>query len=264
MKTLKNYLLATTTALIFTACGGNNANQGNDSQQQDGTTESATASAGKASKAKKYNAKCFEDFDYDYSKMLTKADVLKHVSVSDPDALEVNFKESRSSKKHNEYSITWASDRPDMVMEVKAGGTSVSLPQADNNIVAVEQLEFKRGDAEKELSAFDRAYGQLSEQEYREMEERIDQQQADKSEEERKVMKSMIRARENMKFHPVANVGSGAYWEREEFRKQYFGTNLYVLAGTVQFRIKVKVSNDDEENARIAALLAQEVLAKCN
>lgn len=253
-----------TTACLLTACGGNNANQGNDSQQQDGATESATAPAGKTNKVQKYNAKCFEDFDYDYSKMLTKEDVLKHVSVSDPDALEVNFKESRSSKKHNEYSIKWPSDRPDMVMEVKAGGTSLSLPQTDNNIIAVEQLEFKRGDAEKELSAFNRAYGQLSEQEYRDMEERIDQQQADKSEEERKVMKSMVRARENMKFHPVANVGSGAYWEREEFKGQYLGTNLYVLAGTVQFRIRVKVSNDDEENARAATLLAQEILAKCD
>lgn len=264
MNTLNKYLMLATTACLLTACGGNNANQGNDSQQQYGATESATAPAGKANKVQKYNAKCFEDFDYDYRKMLTKEDVLKHVSVSDPDALEVNFEESRSSKKHNKYSITWPSDRPDMVMEVKAGGTSVPLPQTDNNIVAIEQLEFKRGDAEKELSAFNRAYGKLSEQEYREMEERIDQQQADKSEEERKVMKSMIRARENMNFHPLANVASGAYWEREEFREQYLGTNLYVLAGTVQFRIKVKVSSDDEENARIAALLAQEILAKCN
>lgn len=255
MKTLKHYLLTMGFVFLLIACGGNNKKD----SQQDGATESTTASAEKTNKVQKYNTKCFEDFDYDYRKMLAKEDVLKHVSVSNPDAMEINFKENRSSKKYNEYSITWPSGRPDMTIDL---GT-VKIPKADNNIVAIEQLEFKRGDAEKALIAFDRAYGKLSEQEYREMEERIDETQADKSEEERKAMKSMIRARENMKFHPVANIGNGAYWEREEVKDVYFGTNLYVLAGTVQFRIKVKISNDDEENVRLATLLAQEILAKC-
>lgn len=240
---MKKIILASAT-LLFVACSGNSTNSENTSQSEVTASDSKGSSA-KKGKSVKYDAKCFEAFNYDYSKMLTKEDVLKHVSVSNPDELEVNFKESRISKQHNKYSITWSSDR------------------SDKNAVAIEKISFKKGTAEKALQDFDRAYGQVSEEEYRQMEARIDEQQKDKSEEERKVMKSMVRARENMQFHPVANVGSGAYWEREEVSGVYFGTNLHVLAGTVEFRIKVKVSNDDEENARIAALLAQEVLNKC-
>lgn len=251
MKTSKNHLLAVSIIYFLLACGGNASQNGNSHDSGDTETNSSS---------KKYNQACFKAFDYDYRQMLTVEEILEHVKVSDPGTLEVSFKESGIGKEHNEYSIKWPSDRPDMSM----GVGSMQLPIKDDNIVAVDRLEFKKDKSEDALSSFNNAYKQYTEEDYRKMEERIDKEYTDKSEEERKVMKSMIRARENMAFHPVSNVGNAAYWEREEVKGVYFGTNLHVLAGTVQFRIKVKVGPDDKENARIAALLANEILAKCN
>lgn len=261
MKMLKHYLLASAATLLFMACGGGNTNSGEEARL--GVAETAAASSTEKSKSKKYNVKCFEDFDYDYSKMLTMEDILKHVPVSDPGAIELKYKESRVSKEHNECSYKWPSDRPDMIVKVKAGSNTMEMPRKDENIVAIERFGFSKNSPEQALSSFERAYGQLSEKEYQEMEARIDQQFRDKPEEERKSMKSMVKARQNMKFHPVANVGNSAYWEREAIDDLYFGTKFYVLAGTAEFRLKVKVGSDDEENARVAALLAREILAKC-
>ncbi len=257
MKALTYLLASTAAALLFTACSGNSAESASNA-----SAALTASSAAPSSPSAPYDASCFEAFDYDYRQLLTKEDILKHVLVSNPDAIEVIFNE-RPIETHNEYRIEWASDRPDVVMSIKAGPTSVEIPKADKNIVTFQKISFKKGAADKALQDFDRAYGQLPEEEYRQMEARIDEQYRDKSEEERNTMKSLIRTREGMAFQPVANVGSGAYWMSRTTQNIYLGVELHVLAGTVEFQIDVKVSADDKENARIAALLAQEVLAKC-
>lgn len=257
MKKNLNNLVLTAAVLLFISCGGGggSGSSGNDTDSADGNVMSSSAA--------KNIASCFEAFDYDYRKMLTQDDVVKHATINDLSLLEVTYEESSISPPYNEYILKWASGRPDQTVKIEAGGTTMEFAQEDVNKVSIDRLDFSKSDAERTLSSFNRAYGQYTEEEYREMEERIDRENQDKSEAEREQMKGFVRARENLAFQPVSGLGTAAYWERETAQGNHLGVNLYVLSGTVQFRIKLKVSDDDDENVRVAKLLAQEVLNKC-
>lgn len=263
METLKNCFMVTLT-LLFVACVGatKDTNSANNAQGT-GTEENINTSSPRTSKSAKYDTQCFEAFDYDYRKMLTKEDVLKHVSVSEPNTMEMDYREKPISKQLNACTYKWASDRPDQLMKNNIGGRTMETPVPDKNTVAINNLSFHKGNAEDAILVFGRKYKSLSDEEYNEMASRIDEQQKDKTEEERNTMKSLIRARQNLSFTPVADLGSDAYWGRQTVNNTYLGVNLYVLAGTIEFEITVKVSDDDQENVRVATLLAQEVLDKC-
>lgn len=240
-------------SLVLIACGGSTT----------GENVEGNAQIEKNDKSTTYNTKCFESFDYDYRKMLTKEDVLKYVTVSDPNTIEMDYREKPISKQLNACTYKWPSDRPDQVMKTKVLQNSIETTVPDNNTVAVNNLSFHKGTAEDALLVFGRKYKSLSDEEYNEMASRIDEQQKDKSEEERNTMKSLLKTRQNLSFTSVADLGSSAYWGRQTVNNMYLGINLYVLAGTVEFEIIVKVSDDDQENVRVAKLLAQEVLDKC-
>lgn len=246
-----------TAALLFISCGSGDGS-GKSKNHPDGSQ-----GAGMSSSASKNIASCFEAFDYDYRRMLTQDDVVKHAGINDLSLLEVIYKESSISPPYNEYMIKWPSGRPDQTVKIESGGTTMEFLQEDVNKVSIDRLDFSKRDAESALGSFNRAYGQYSEEEYREMEERIARESQDKSEAEREEMKGFVRAREHLTFHPVSGLGTAAFWEREMAQGNHLGINLYVLSGTVEFRIKVKVSDDDDENVRLAKLLAQEVLNKC-
>lgn len=248
MKKLLNHALVAATALLFISCGGG-----------DGGGSGTTMS----SRAAKDIASCFQAFEYDYRKMITEEDVWKHASLSDASLLEVTYEESRISPEYNDYVLKWPSDRPDMITKVSAGGISMEFPHEDENKVSIDRLDFYSTDAQAALSSFNQIYAQHTEEEYKEMEERIERGHQDKSEEEREQMKGFLKARASLSFEPLSDLGTAAYWEREMAQGNYLGVNLYVLSGTVTFRVKVKVSDDDDENVRVAKLLAQEVLNKC-
>lgn len=249
-------------AVLFISCGGGDGSAGGGSGSDENDPDVAIGNLLSA-RATKNIASCFEAFDYDYRLMLTTDDVVKHAPIDDGSLLEVTYEESRISPKYNEYILKWPSGRPDQTVKIQSGGTVMEFTQEDENRVSMDRLDFSGSDAESALNVFNNAYRQYTEKEYSEMEARIAQASQDISEAEREQMKGYVEARENMTFQPLSGLGTAAYWEREMAQGNHLGVNLYVLSGTVEFRIKIKVSDDDQVNLRVAKLLAQEVLNKC-
>lgn len=248
MKTLRTYLWSVAT-LLFVACGNdmNTGAEGNPSVETE-------------AKVVMVNTSCYERFDYDYSAMLTMDDVLKHIPVSDPEAIELKFKANNGiSQRYNECVYQWASDRPDLTMSVS--GFSIHGP--DRNTVSLNNLNFFNGNAKEALESFERVYKKITEEEYVSMAANIDNEFKDKTEDERNTMKGFLETRKNLNFEELPGLGTAAYWHSVNVSGVYYGVKIYVLIGTVEFEISAKVSLDDQENVNAGRLLAQEVLNKC-
>lgn len=244
MKKLPVILLA---GLLFTACESGDSNK---------------TSSKKSSNSVKVSD-CLEKMNYDYDKMLTLEDVVKHVSGLDPSSIktELDKKEIVNAPQYGECMYSWPSNRDDF--EVKVG--SVSIMKKDENKIIVSRLKNNEKMKVEDVSAgFDRAYKTLSDEEIEEMNQRIEKGMADKSEKEKKMAKGFAVKRSKFSYEPVENVGDKAYWKNSQNIMAPGGVELIVLAGKSKFTIDVKVSSDQTENLDIAKKMANEVIAKCN
>lgn len=204
---------------------------------------------------------CLAKFDYDYSKLLTKEDVLKHVTVADPSIIKTKFNDNKkmNAQEYGDCTYSWPSDRPDMDAKVLNKIQKIK----DVNTVSISKLMFEDGDLADIQAKFQRAYKALSQAEVDDMNAKMDKQFEGKSAEALETAKGFIQARTKLKFEPIEGLGDLAYWKKATELGADWGAELIVLVGKVKFTIKVKISSDINENIAVAQKMAQEVLDKC-
>lgn len=199
---------------------------------------------------------CFESFQYDLDKILTKDEVLKYIDDSQHSQVETEFKNRNSSMSELIYS--YPSER---THTVSVGKMSQNVP--DNNIISLKGLSFSKIDEEKTLELFNRKYKKLTEEEFQEMKSNLEKQYADKSKAELETALKFLDTR--MQFNSIAvdGLGTSSYWKNFTVNENDYGVELFVLAGTVEFLVHVKISDNDEINSNTAIEIAKDILAKC-
>ncbi len=205
-------------------------------------------------------ATCLEKFNYDYSKLLTKKDVLKNVSIDDPAAIKVVY-DAASVEKRPEYGdiyYKWPSDRPDVPLT-----PSSPVDQPDLNSINLSNLSFEEGDAADILDSFHAAYGNMSQEQLDATIARMEEFYKDKPAADLENAKKNIQRRAKSNNTPVDGVGDAAYWFPVHTMGKYYGAKVVALTGNAQFSVLAKVSTNDEKNFEVAKKMALEVLAKC-
>lgn len=207
---------------------------------------SDSQSSKSAKKAKSYD--CLKRYEDNYDKLVTKKEL---ASVYPFDMDEV--KEELSNGSYGEYIVSWPSDRPDIKMEV--AGMKMNVP--DLNAMGVKNLSFSSDKTKLETirKNFDMGYKKLSDEELKAIEKNLEES----SEEIRDAGKSMMKTRKERKSEFVDGIGSSAWYRWNE----RYGGELVVLAGRAKFTVRLKISEDPEENKELCMKLAVLVLEKC-
>lgn len=205
-------------------------------------------------------ADCLAGYNYDYSRLLTKEDVLKHISISNSEELKIKYNENSVQRKpeYGEIYYNWPSDRPDVQIN-----PSFPLKAPDLNTVSFSNLSFKEGNVSRIRERFHTAYKEMSQEELDLGMARLEESFKDKSTKDLETAKKLLIARSNSKNKPVSGIGDYAYWFPTKTMDLYLGTKIVVLAGNAQFEVTAKVSENDAENLEIAKKIALEILAKC-
>src|SRR5690606_13340160 len=130
--------------------------------ESDNVSGEEIVAASTGTKSNKKIASCLAKFDHDYSKLLTKADVLKHISLNNTEEAEIKY-DAESVQKSPEYGeiyYTWPSDRPDVQMN-----PSFPFKQPDENTISLTNLVFHDGDADQLRSQFQTSHKEMSQEE---------------------------------------------------------------------------------------------------
>lgn len=228
--------------------------------ENDNTAGGKTVSSSMGSKSSQKTADCLSKFDHDYSKLLTKEDVLKHISIGNPDVLETKY-DAESVKRHPEYGeiyYEWPSDRPDVKIIA-----SSPVKHPDMNSVSLTNLDFSDGDIANIQDRFHTAYKVMTSEEIDAGMARMEKFYKDKPAKELENAKKLLKKRGESKNKPVEGVGDYAYWFPAKAMNLYLGSKIVVLTGNAQFAVVAKVSENDAENFEVAKKIALEVLAKC-
>lgn len=235
--------LGTITVLAFmvTSCGESVSNSG------------STTTDPKNSKV----VSCFEAFDYDLEKFLTKEDVLVHVDPAKHS--EVKHEKVGESGQYASLTYQYKSDR---TITLTMGSISQEVP--DRNTFAIKGVSFYNGSEEEALANFETSYKKISDAELNTINERLEKEYADKPKEQLEQAKKFAQARKNLAYEPVAGLGTAAYWHSVTVAGINTGVDLKVLVGTMEFNILVKVSADNAENLKVAKALAEAVIKKCS
>lgn len=204
--------------------------------------------------------KCFSEFDYDYSKILSKADVLKVISAERSRSIHVTYDAQPISKHYNHCTYTWPSDRPEMIMNI--AGHHVKME--DKNSIQIGMLSISNLTKEQALAAFEMKYKFLTRQEIHEMQRKMEATYPGERKAELQQAKLFLQTRRHVYFNYLGDVGTAAYWRDVITSGVNHGIELHVLAGKVEFKLAVKASNSRKENVRIAKRIAKVILAKCN
>ncbi len=199
---------------------------------------------------------CLQNFDYQYEKMLTKADIGKHLTID-----EATYKLDVTTMKGQYGSATykWDSDRPAFPVEV----LGYVFMQPDPNRVEFTQLHFYDAkelelyNQQSVIDLFERGYKKLSDAEVKEARESLDKHYADDPAGLAQAHE-LLDARLTFNYHLVEQLGDCAYWSWGQY-----GLELNVLAGTASFSLRTKFSAEAETTLPIAVALAKEILAKC-
>lgn len=249
-----SFLNATIVCAAFFLFSCNSSESGNVSGEG-----AVSASAG--TKSSKKIASCLAKFDHDYSKLLTKDDVVKHISMDNTEDLKIKY-DAESVKKYPEYGeiyYTWPSERPAVQL-------NPSFPSRvpDDNTISLTNLAFQDGDADQLRSRFQTSYKEMSQEEIDAGMSRLEKSYKDKPAEDLETAKKLLEGRGKSKNKPVEGVGDYAYWFPTSVMGMKLGSKIVVLAGNAQFEVVAKVGDNDEENFEVAKKIALEILSKCN
>jgi hypothetical protein len=205
-------------------------------------------------------ADCLAGYNHDYSRLLTKEDVLKHISILNPAELKIKYNQNSVQRKpeYGEIYYNWPIDRPDVQIN-----PSFPLKTPDMNTVSFSNLSFKEGNVADIRERFHTAYKEMSPEELDLGMASLEESFKDKSIKELETAKKLLIARSNSKNKPVSGVGDYAYWFPTKTMDLYLGSKIVVLAGNAQFEVTAKMSENDEENLEVAKKIALEILAKC-
>jgi len=220
----------------------------NSGNKEGSTTISEGDSEQTSSRAKGKSFNCSQDFQEDYSKLLTKEEMASIYPIDFK-----NAKVDLSSGSYGSHIYSWPSDRPD-VEQVISG---MKIKGRDFNTMGVALLSFYGGkdDMKSNRELFDRAYKKLSDEELKEIQDNIDKQKGEIKE----TAESMMEVRKKSAWEFVDGVGNSAWYKWNE----RWGGELAVLAGNSKFYIRLKISENPSENLEIAKKLAEKVLEKC-
>lgn len=230
------------------------------SSENEPTAGENPAPTSNSSKSGQKTANCLAKFDYDYSKLLTKEDVLKHIVIDNPEALETKY-DAESVKKYPKYGeiyYNWPSDRPDVQIS-----PSFPLKQPDQNTVSLTNLDFHDGGIAAIQERFHTSYKVMSKEQIDAGMARLEKSFQDKPAKDLENAKKLLEARGKSKNTPVEGVGDFAYWFPTKVMDLPLGSKIVVLAGNAQFEVVAKVSENDEDNFEMAKKIALEVLSKC-
>ncbi len=221
----------------------------NSGEKESSSTHSSedNAAAATSNDGKTYD--CLREFQEHYDKLLTKEDMASVYPI-DFDAATVDL----SAGNFGKHVYRWPSVRPEIEQEIS--GMKISIP--DDNTLGVFLLSFYSEDSDlrSNRATFDMGYKDLSEKELKTMKENLDMQSKDVTEAGKKLLES--RAKKHWDL--VDGVGNSAWYKWNE----QYGGELAVLAGRAKFYIRLKISDDPQENLDIAKKLAQKVLVKCD
>lgn len=227
-------------AFVLFSC--NSGNKEPSTTDSDGNTETSSRVKGKS-----YN--CSNEFQDDYSKLLTKEDMLA-VYPFDIEAAKIDS----GTGEYGRHIYSWPSDRPDVEQEI--GG--MKMKGSDMNTMGVALLSFynEKSDMQSTRELFDRAYKKLSDKELKEINDNLNKQ----DEKTKETGKDLMEVRKKSAWEFVDGVGNSAWYKWNE----RWGGEMAVLAGKSKFYIRLKISADPAENLEIAKKLAEKVLEKCN
>lgn len=228
-------------ALVLFSCNSGNK------ETSDSVSDDATGTVNKSAEGNSYD--CLKQFQEDYSKLLTKEEMASVYPFKFDEA-----KVDLSPGNYGSHIYSWPSDRPDVEQEIS--GMKIKGP--DYNTMGVTMLSFYSNDKDMQSTRdyFDMGYKQLSEKELKQIDENLEKQ----DEEIKNTGKDMMKIRANRSWEFVDGTGNSAWYKWNE----RWGGELAVLAGKATFNIKVKVSEDPDENRGIAEKLAEMILEKCN
>lgn len=203
-------------------------------------------------------SRCMMAKDYKYEDLLTKADVARHVTI---DEASYKAKVSATKGKYGYCEYRWASDRPDL--EIEVAGQTIKGP--DMNLVKLTKLDFytdsvlKLYSKESAIALFDEGYKKLSQQQYDELLENLKKEYANRPTEFEQA-KGFLDQRMKFAYETVSQLGDRAYWKWHD----RYGIELVVLAGATYFTLETKISQQAGTSLDVAVKFAKEVLAKCD
>lgn len=214
-----------------------------------GNNESSSSNSDKSAETLNKSYDCLKEYQEDYSGLLTKEDMTAVYSF-DLNTAKVELRPGN----YGRHIYSWLSDRPDLEYEV----SGMKLKGPDRNTMGVALLSFYSDDSDMKSTRklFDRGYKQLSEKELKEIENNLSKQ----NNEIKKTGKDMMKVRKKSNWDFVENIGSSSWYKWNN----QFGGELAVLAGKAKFYIRLKISDDPQENLEVAKKLAEKVLAKCD
>lgn len=239
---MRNILLLLFSVVLCTACGN-----------QESNTASKTSAESDAI------SECLAAKDYKYEELLTKADIVKYVSI-DESSYEMDI--SSTKGKYGSCVYSWESDRPEKEITSKVTGAVFKRP--DMNQVTIKMLDFyedsdlKLHEQETASDLFDQGYKKLSQAEHDKLLANMKKKLANNPDGFEKA-KKMMDARMKFTYEPVADLGDRAYWKWND----EYGIELIVLTGTAKFTILSKTTGEPETSLNHAVEFAKEILAKC-
>lgn len=237
---MKNIFYTLLSALFILSCGDSK----NNSKSNTNTNVKTTA--------------CLQNFDYQYHKLLTKADISKYINIDEP---SYKMDISSTKGKYGSCVYSWDSERPEKEITSKATGMVYKRP--DKNQVTIKLLDFytdedlERNKQESVPDLFDQGYKKLSQTEYDELLTNFEKKLGDNPKELAQA-KKMLKNRMKFTYKPVDNLGDRAYWKWTDY-----GVELVVLTGNAKFTILSKTSGKPQTSLEDAIKFAKEVLAKC-
>ena len=197
---------------------------------------------------KELNCNFLEQFEENYSGLLTKEEMASVYPID-----FANAKEKLRNGSYGEYKYMWPSNRPDRDLDLN--GTIIKSP--DRNSMGIKTFSFDSdiSDMQGNIDYFNMAYKELSKEEL----DKIDKNLAKQNEETKATGEDLMKVRGNRSWEFVDGLGSSAWYKWNEL----YGGELAVLAGQAKFYIDIKISSDPDENRELAKKLAEKVIAKC-
>lgn len=190
----------------------------------------------------------FENHKDSIQTLLTKEDVLQYIAIDNPDLLKDEYIISRQKLK-----FTYESDRADEFQ-------SKAIPEI--NSITLHGFKVDNNTEKKTLASFERTYRSLTQKEIDIAITNLEKGSVDKPKEALEHAKRFIEARKNMKYKPIDHLGTAAYWQEIRVKDVNYGVELIVLAGVTQFKLEVKIDEDNQVNLKTAVNLANEILKK--
>lgn len=219
----------------------------------DSASDAGSSSSGNDQKV----VACYQAFDYDLEKFLSKEDVLQHI----PAAMHSELKQEQTGGKNRYASLTYKY-KSDRMVTLTMGSISQEVP--DFNTISLNSVDFYESDAAEALEKFETMYKKLSDAELNTMIENLEKSYADKPKEQLEQAKKFVEARKNLNYEPVAGLGTAAYWQAVSSAGINIGVEVKVLVGTMEFTVLAKMSADNSENLKVATAVAKDILKKCS